>query len=578
MAGTFLIKRGTDAALSCEALGVTLASTKYESLCPDVCTLEQVVADLTTPCVFAYDDAIAITRDGIGFFKGRVTSVEDTANDKGELMWSIEVRNAWRTMERLTYTQSWPGNPNSPRVTLGAIPEADGTFLLAPSTEIPGQSTWDSWSIVQSILQYAIAQGANFQIGTPFTGLISWAQSLETVSCASAIRKALELQPRVGAWWDYATEPPTIHFSQEDDANPASLPSPITLPRFGNATANVTSCKVKPRNDLLVPAVVLNFVNKGEVAGDPDYVLATVKAPNDSVTGLERSAIIADICLNDSQWMVPGTTQAAILANLGSFYPTGLAAWLYSQLATLFYDGTWNAVEEVPGAIGNVVGRALNLTGGPTAQATMGAMIQTQTINWQTGAVSLRFGTPQQLDVMNWLHFLQVASGNTQNVTTQSSRDTTQQSGPDGQLQITNVKPRSDLSATQTGQGLWITRGVAGTALGMLELDNYGPLALATNTYFAVRVNLHTSGDLRATSAVLQTGGSAGLFSGPGWDPVTGDRPEYIMVPLGKIDGQGNIQNFGNGNVEIVELLADAEKLDGQATKTKRCIFYIRTA
>lgn len=77
--------------------------------------------------------------------------------------------------------------------------------------------------------------------------------------------------------------------------------------------------------------------------------------------------------------------------------PTGLAEGIYTAWQHLHYDGTLDtALSAVGWSLWN--GYRLNITGGLTAWATMGAYIQRKEINLATGAISLTFGTPRSLE------------------------------------------------------------------------------------------------------------------------------------------------------------------------------------
>jgi len=94
--------------------------------------------------------------------------------------------------------------------------------------------------------------------------------------------------------------------------------------------------------------------------------------------------------------MPSGDYQTVSSITTGDPQPVGLAAYLYSALSLLQYEGGVKLIEqECAGFL--LVGSVLNLLGGRPEWTTMNAMIQTVTEEVDTGATKITFGPPEQL-------------------------------------------------------------------------------------------------------------------------------------------------------------------------------------
>lgn len=87
--------------------------------------------------------------------------------------------------------------------------------------------------------------------------------------------------------------------------------------------------------------------------------------------------------------------------------PSGLAAALYAALSVLHYEGSVSLVEEeCSGRVG--VGNKLNLTGGMSAWASMNALVQTITEDFESGRTTIQFGPPAHLGIPDFIELLRL--------------------------------------------------------------------------------------------------------------------------------------------------------------------------
>jgi len=129
--------------------------------------------------------------------------------------------------------------------------------------------------------------------------------------------------------------------------------------------------------------------------------------------------------------------------------PIGVAAAYFAAASVLHYEGSWTIVEEeCSGAFHP--GMQLNLTGGPSEWATMGALIQSVSENLATGQTTLNFGPPPHLSVQDFIALLNVQR-NRQRTTRLSERITGESTG---NASVTGpIKPVQSNSASPSAPG-----------------------------------------------------------------------------------------------------------------------------
>ena len=132
-------------------------------------------------------------------FVGRRVLVPGRASGAEESK-SYTFAGPWYWLERLIYHQSW-----QQLLINGALVPRQTSHLLL---NLGGQSVGTQ---ITTVAQYAIDQGAPFQLGTIDIPIVPFVTESTDQTCAQIIIDQLRWASDVVAWFDYTTNPPTFH-------------------------------------------------------------------------------------------------------------------------------------------------------------------------------------------------------------------------------------------------------------------------------------------------------------------------------------------------------------------------------
>ena len=231
------------------ALGLTLVAGNFQVQGVSKLTLERAVAFDELPG-FSFGDSVVIYRDGQPFFQGRVASIPKHASgtDEGQ---TLEIADAWDELDKTIYQEEWATGTTSvfqPRAVLGL-------------GKISG--TWTNLTVaqqIQKVLEYAISQGVELQVGSIPTGERLLPTEVSNISCAEAMQMALKFHPDWIPWIDHSTLPPTLHVTPIGSATGASFAV--------DGSSDVADFQVVERADLLPQSVRIIYESADEIAGD----------------------------------------------------------------------------------------------------------------------------------------------------------------------------------------------------------------------------------------------------------------------------------------------------------------------
>lgn len=273
MAAWTLTYDGTTKSLADWGLSVDLVRER-RSLGADVVTAPKPgAADAAE--LFAYGSAVVISRDGSPWFAGKVATPQRVARG-GEEVVNYQFKGPWWDLERITFRQSWQtynGDPDAlvthyaSEVYLGQ--QADGT-------------PQNTGAQITEALNWAIARGANLQIGTIDPAVNIPTQRVQGMMCSEVITMMLRASPDVIAWFDYATTPPTFHVRSLANLAAVSVTPPAD---------QVRGLNLVPKHDLVVPSVLISFKRVHTVDGKA-WVEITDQLYPPSATGMEIGASV----------------------------------------------------------------------------------------------------------------------------------------------------------------------------------------------------------------------------------------------------------------------------------------------
>lgn len=165
------------------------------------------------------------------------------------------------------------------------------------------------------------------------------------------------------------------------------------------ADADITLSDGGRQNDTALPRILLEgtmqpWMNK-DVAAERICVTALVtKKEGSQIVVVESRKITRTVTATDATTKTYKTTQSV---NTGESVPEGVSASLYAEWAGLHYEGSFFVEQlECPGYF--APGKKLNITGGRSEWATMGAMIRRVSEHFDSGTTTVDFGPLTTVD------------------------------------------------------------------------------------------------------------------------------------------------------------------------------------
>lgn len=191
-----------------------------------------------------YGDDVVIRKDSAVWFRGRCNTLPAMGDPVDERI-SYELVGPWWWLERIMYEQSWKHFIVNDEVL-------DDTYksrvILCQNA---AGNRWTSGEQIADAIAWAAEKGAPIQAGTiDPTMQIPWSEEID-ITCAEVIHRMLRWAPDAVVYFDYSTDPPTMHVRSR--ANLAA----VSFACAAGAPAHRLS--VTPRYDLQVPGVLLRY-------------------------------------------------------------------------------------------------------------------------------------------------------------------------------------------------------------------------------------------------------------------------------------------------------------------------------
>jgi hypothetical protein len=212
------------------------------------------------------------------------TPVFGKANGEGR---NYVVAGPWWYLENLVYQQVWSYITAYHEDTAQTHTAQKGRVILGQDET--GQAITAAQQI-RAILQYAIDQKAEFQMGEikgfdfhfPF-------DEIRDISCAEAIQHILRWTPDAIVWFEYTSTIPVLHCGRR------SYRSSITLPMD-----RMTDLKITSRHDLQVRSVVLKYESSHSENGYTWRTLTLDRFP-ETATGQEFKSLVLTLELDGAR-------------------------------------------------------------------------------------------------------------------------------------------------------------------------------------------------------------------------------------------------------------------------------------
>jgi hypothetical protein len=275
--------------------------------------------------------------DNSGNVSGASVSSELVIEDEWYFLRNLTLQASWTiitggTLASPTYgSQSWPDC-----VLFQATPGVNYTTFPIPNNTAALEGHITTGQAIIEILNYAIAQGANLQVGLINPSLYVPYYPVRSMRCADALKICLRVHPDCTTEIDYTTTPPTFNVRQRSNLAALTLPYNGATTSSGVTRSHITS-QIKPRPDLVPTRVAISIKTIGTEAGQQVVTLAQDIYPTGVATGLRSFDASMDMTGPKSS-----LTTAQVTSTANAF--STLAWWELKHPAL-------TAPETVPGSV-----------------------------------------------------------------------------------------------------------------------------------------------------------------------------------------------------------------------------------
>jgi len=221
-----------------------------------------------------YDEELDEWTGGSIWFRGKAAG-SGAAGDGSAESQEYLFFGPWWDFERLVMQQEWTGSGGTQR---------SSELVLGNTITGTSQTTGE---VVEEAVAWAASCGVSVQAGTIDEGVSFPHYPCRDWTVAEVIVAMLRWTPDAVTWFDYTTDPPTFYARRLANLSTVTL----TL-----GTDQVEGLALRPRNDLVLPAVALKFKRVNEVSGQQWVEFDEQKYPS-SATGTELGALVATIDL-----------------------------------------------------------------------------------------------------------------------------------------------------------------------------------------------------------------------------------------------------------------------------------------
>jgi len=372
---------------SLTAWGISSPQLEFMSLDSDILTFEVAASDISAEPPFAYGARIDLYCDSVRWFTGTVKELPASLSANRDSNRFV-IANPWFDLNRVIfqddrYVQIDPDNAEA------------GTFKTNNTSVVLFQTLAGvlrtNGAQISRALQYANSHGVSLQIGTIDPAIKVPFQEATDVTCAEVIRRCCQYQPDTVSWFDYTTNPPTIHFQRRSNLSGVTLD--LAAGNF------VISAEPSPRYDLRPDGIKL-FIERYTTSEGSTRIWYQEQIAGNAHEG--PGCIVSTIpCMSTT-------------SNEDDFVPRTLAQDYFNSVSALQWEGSIKLAEvECSGLLRP--GKMLNLANGRAAWATMAALVQSVVMDLDQGRTTVKFGPPTQLGTQDFLELARISRKTTVN-------------------------------------------------------------------------------------------------------------------------------------------------------------------
>lgn len=245
-------------------------------------------SDLDDP-LFEEGEIVEIKRDDALWFYGRAEDAEGFATGRNAGL-AYTISGPWWWLANMGFRQVWKVRPNPFEPALAD--QFSSYCLLGSKVDGTQQTIKDQ---IAEALNYAIGQDA--PLAFDIDGLSTIFPPIRDVwnaPVADVIKKMIEWAPDIVSWFDYSTDPyPTLRMRRRENQAEVLLNLKASMKADGY---KISERKVRARNDLKVPGVVIYYIRTDSNNGSVYSVINEEKYPP-GITGREPKALVAAINL-----------------------------------------------------------------------------------------------------------------------------------------------------------------------------------------------------------------------------------------------------------------------------------------
>src|SRR5712692_2033996 len=248
---------------------------------------------------FDYGATVVIKKNGIVWFVGRVITIPRQGSGRAESL-RYELAGPWYYLQQIIYQQTWISYLNNQKQASQFT-----SHLLLNVNPANGQIITTGAQILAA-LNYAIAQGAPFQIGAVTSALYPALDEVRDMTCAEVIRKQLRWHPNAVTWWDYTAVDVKGASSPKFNCNVLQLLPAVSVQLPTDATnaagfvPSVSEVSITPRFDLQRPSVAIKYEKKTSI-NNIDFLSVITDIWPVGKTGQEINALTATIDLQGAK-------------------------------------------------------------------------------------------------------------------------------------------------------------------------------------------------------------------------------------------------------------------------------------